>query len=124
VLLACIYGFAVSVMPYVYVAHGDQPIDKLTDTFVAIGDAFNASRSVWLSTFLVPFLVGTFGALCFAALLNKHWRQWSAPILIATVAATVGLTLLGSLIIRDLHIVFIAIIPLVFALLAVRRGQR
>jgi hypothetical protein len=121
VILTCLYSFGIALMPYAYIAQGDDLFSKLLDVGNSVADSFIYAQRAWLQAFFIPFLCGIGGIVCFSCLLVANWKGRTTSIILTDLAFTIIVTVWGSVLSRDLHIVFIANIPLFFAWLSARK---
>jgi hypothetical protein len=123
-LLVCLYSFGIAFMPYMYMARGDTTITRLTDVFVAVADSFRIAYLSWLLAFLIPVSVGLLAVICLLILLRSRPRRKAYLVIGSATACSAILTLIGSAIIKDLHMVSVALIPWAFALVATKKYMR
>lgn len=118
--LAALICFSVAFFPY-FLSSSGAGIDRATDVFSAIKDAFRISRGVALSSFCIPLAIGILTLATIALIYIPRFDDRLLGALRILTLVSVTLVIVSSFLIQGVHISIIALIPIGFALLSGRR---
>jgi len=120
-LLASLFCFGVAFVPYFLVSSGEGFLDRTIDMLGAIQDAQRTSPSMAMSSFVMPFIAGiAFLAGIAITLVPRFAGKLFVP-MVALTTLSVVLVVWGSFLIKSIHIMIIALIPIGFAMISARR---
>jgi hypothetical protein len=119
-LIAAICSFLLSATPFVYVKNGDfdAAMRNLAD---AIYELFRVAGGYWVPGFVVSTAAGTLALACFGALLVDTNPVRQSRYVLATLALTAFLAILGSYASNSMHLLWLALLPLMCACFAADR---